>query len=388
MTRTSILIVDDEPALVDGLTEFLEDEGFSVHQALEGRAGLGLFKSLRPEMVLTDLKMPGLPGMNLIGEIRKIDKNVPIIVITGYGTMDAAIDAIRLDVFDFITKPIDLDYLKVKLDDARASMQASQDVQKSMVGLQEQLALVQMEWKEQMAKLSEVEPLIQTGRLLAAVLHNLNNPLTYIMGQSQLLYNLHPEMENLKLIQDQALRMRKIIGTIAKRVRASQKRDHEWLQLNELVREELYFLESHPYLKQDLEKEWHLEESLPEIRGVPIDFCQIFGNLLRNAIEAMHGMPVKKITVRSWHDGDGIHLSIEDTGHGIPEHLMSRVFQPFFSTKTSDIGLVGGFGMGIGLYHCRELIQQYGGWIEVKSQPNVGSVFTLHLPSSAAGMTH
>ena len=209
MTRTSILIVDDEPALVDGLTEFLEDEGFSVHQALEGRAGLGLFRSLRPEMVLTDLKMPGLPGMSLIGEIRKIDKNVPIIVITGYGTMDAAIDAIRLDVFDFITKPIDLDYLKVKLDDARVSMKASQDVQKNMLGLQEQLALVQMEWKEQMSKLSEVEPLIQTGRLLAAVLHNLNNPLTYIMGQSQLLYNLHPEMENLKLIQDQALRMRK-----------------------------------------------------------------------------------------------------------------------------------------------------------------------------------
>ncbi len=388
MTRTSILIVDDEPALVDGLTEFLEDEGFSVHQALEGRAGLGLFRSLRPEMVLTDLKMPGLPGMSLIGEIRKIDKNVPIIVITGYGTMDAAIDAIRLDVFDFITKPIDLDYLKVKLDDARVSMKASQDVQKNMLGLQEQLALVQMEWKEQMSKLSEVEPLIQTGRLLAAVLHNLNNPLTYIMGQSQLLYNLHPEMENLKLIQDQALRMRKIIGTIAKRVRVSQKREQEWLQLNELVQEELYFLESHPYLKHDVEKEWQLDMELPPVRGIAIDFCQVFGNLLRNAIEAMHGMSVKRITLRSWHNADGIHVSIADTGHGIPEPLMARIFQPFFSTKTFDVGMAGGFGMGIGLYHCRELIQQYGGWIEVTSQPNVGSEFTVHLPATEANLTH
>lgn len=388
MTRTSILIVDDEPALVDGLTEFLEDEGFSVHQALEGRSGLGLFKSVRPEMVLTDLKMPGLLGLNLIGEIRKIDKNVPIIVITGYGTMDAAIDAIRMDVFDFITKPIDLDYLKIKLDDARVAMRASQEVQKSMTGLQEQLALVQMEWKEQMAKLSDVEPLIQTGRLLAAVLHNLNNPLTYIMGQSELLYNLHPEMENLKMIQDQAVRMRKIIGTIAKRVRVSQKRDQEWLQLNDLIREELYFLESHPYCKQDVEKEWLLDPKLPLVRAVAIDFCQVFGNLLRNAVEAMQNKSVKKLTIRSWDDSDGIHISIQDTGHGIPEHLMPRIFQPFFSTKTFDIGLAGGFGMGIGLYHCRELILQYGGAIEVKSQPNVGSVFTVHLPAMMANSTH
>lgn len=382
MNPTSILIVDDEPSLVDGLTEFLEDEGFSVHQALEGRSGLSLFVSVRPEMVLTDLKMPGLPGLSLIEEIRKIDKNVPIIVITGYGSMDAAIDAIRMDVFDFITKPIDLDYLKSKLDDARASMRTSREVQKSMETLQEQLALVQVEWKEQLAKLSEVEPLLQTGRLLAAVLHNLNNPLTYIMGQSQLLYALHPEMENLKQIQDQAVRMRKIIGTIAKRVRVSQKRDQEWLQLNELIQEELYFLESHPYVREDVEKEWQLEVNLPLVHGIAIDFCQVFGNLLRNALEAMHNKSFKRLTIRSWHDPDGVHVSIQDTGHGIPEPLLRRIFQPFFSTKTFDPGLSGGFGMGIGLYHCREIVMQYGGWIEVQSQPNVGSVFTVHLPAA------
>ncbi len=388
MTRTSILIVDDEVALVDGLTEFLEDEGFSVYQAHEGRTGLGLFKSLRPEMVLTDLKMPGLTGLSLIREIRQIDKHVPIIVITGYGTMEAAIDAIRLDVFDFINKPIELEYLKTKLDAARASMAAAQEIQRNMAALQEQLALVQLEWREQLAKLTEVEPLIHTGRLLAAVLHNLNSPLTYIMGQSELLYTAHPELENLRLIQDQAVRMRQIIGTIAKRIRVSQQRDQEWLQLNHVIQEELYFLESHPHLKQDVEKEWGLDPGLPLVRGVAIDFCQVFGNLLRNAIEAMHNRTVKKITLRSWHDPEGIHVSIEDTGHGIPEQLMPRIFQPFFSTKTFDIGLPGGFGMGIGLYHCRELILQYGGWIEVSSQPNVGSVFTVHLPASLAAATH
>lgn len=388
MTRTSILIVDDEASLVDGWTEFLEDEGFFVYQALEGRAGLSLFKTVRPEVVLTDLKMPGLSGQTLISEIRKIDKQVPIIVVTGYGTMEAAVNAIRMDVFDFIPKPVDLDYLKVKLDAARASIVATQEIQRSMTALQEQLALVQLEWKEQLSKLTEVEPLIHTGRLLAAVLHNLNSPLTYIMGQSELLYSLHPEMENLKLIQDQAVRMKQIIGTIAKRVRVSQNRDQEWLQLNNLIQEEMCFLESHPHLKQDVEKEWDLEAGLPLIRGIAIDFCQVFGNLLRNAIEAMHNRSIKKITIRSWHDSDGIHISIEDTGYGIPESLMPRIFQPFFSTKTFDVGLPGGFGMGIGLYHCRELILQYGGWIEVSSQPNVGSVFTVHLPATLAATTH
>ncbi|GLI33187.1 sensor histidine kinase [Desulforhabdus amnigena] len=377
---TPILIIDDEPSVIEGLTEFLDDEGFEVHQALEGKSGLDVFRQVNPHLVMTDLRMSGMSGIELIGEIRKINAHTPIIVVTGYGTLESAIDAIRLDVFDFITKPIDLNSLKSTLDRARSSLQSAREVQNEMLDLRNQLQEFQEQWKEQLKKFSEVEPLIHTGRLVAGILHNLNNPLTYIMGQAELLQLTHPEVENLGSIKNQAVRMKRIMTTIMKRVKESQTRQSEWLQFNEILQEEVFFLESHPYFNADIKKDWQLAPDLPEFKGIAADFSQIFGNILRNAAEAMKDAPVKEVLLKTWHDSSGIHLIIQDTGPGIPKPLQEKVFQPFFSTKSTSMGAVGSMGMGIGLYHCKELIRQYGGWIELESEPGQGARFIIHLP--------
>ena len=163
MTNTPILIVDDEPGVLEGLKDFLEDEGYEVHEALEANEGLEVFRSVRPDMVLTDLRMPGMTGIELIGEIRKLDRETPIVVVTGYGTLESAIDAIKLDVFDFITKPIDLDSLKGTLERAKATLTRVDQVEREVASLREQLDLFQSQWKEQLSRFSEVEPLIHTG---------------------------------------------------------------------------------------------------------------------------------------------------------------------------------------------------------------------------------
>lgn len=380
MDQTPILIIDDEPSVLEALRLFLEDEGYAVHEALEGETGLELFRVVRPEVVVTDLRMPGMPGKDVISEIRRLNDSIPIIVITGYGTLDDAIDAIRSEVHDFITKPIDLDHLKSTLDKARSGAQTEQEVHKGMEALRRQVDLLQMEWKEQVSRFVEVEPLVQTGRLLAAILHNLNSPLTYIMGQAELLQSAHPEVRNLEVIREQAVRMKRIMSTFIKRLRATQSRDLEALPLNEVLREEILFLESHPYLKARIDTTWELDTSLPLFTGVAADFSQVFGNILRNALEAMHGLLRKELRIHTWHDEEEIHISIHDNGPGIPEHLGARIFEPFFTTKTLDCGSSGSLGMGIGLYHCREIVHQYGGTIEVVSNPGQGTAFVIHLP--------
>lgn len=388
MVQTPILIIDDEPSVLESLRECLEDEGYEVHEAAEGEAGLRLFRSINPEVVVTDLRMPGMPGLDVINEIRKLNRTVPIIVITGYGTLDAAIEAIRSEVHDFITKPIDPDYLKDTLDKARAGVHAAHEIEKGVVSLREQVELLQMEWQGQLAKLVEVEPLVQSGRMLAAVLHNLNSPLTYIMGQAELLQAVHPEVENLEVIREQAVRMKQMMTAFIKRLRSSQTRDTVELQLNEILREEVLFLESHPYLKGPIDIVWELDLSMPSFTGIAVDFSQVFGNILRNALEAVRGRPSGRLAIHTWHDASSIHISIQDNGPGIPDCLKEKIFEPFFTTKSLELGSSGSLGMGIGLYHCREIVRQYGGTIEVVSNPEVGTAFVIHLPLISRHTTH
>lgn len=383
MVATPVLIIDDEPSLRDGLKEFLDDEGYDVHLAANGNEGLTVFQRLKPDLVVTDLRMPGISGMELIRHIKTAHRDTAVIVITGYGSMESAVDAIRLDVFDFITKPIDLDKLKETLDRAQDHLGAAQKVQEEIDSLRRRMLLLQNHFNDYKGKMSELEPLIHAGRLMAGILHNLNSPLTYIMGQAQLLQLLHPEVDNLKKIGEQAARMDEIISTILKKVKQSQNREKKWLKLNDILREEVSFLDSDFYFRHEVHKEWRLDPDLPAFEGVASDFAQVFSNLLRNAAEAMRGHAgeeKKKIIITSSHDKSGIYISVSDTGPGIPEYFYENLFQPFFSTKTKEVGISGSVGMGLGLYSCKQIIEQYGGTIELKSRQGRSAAFLIHLP--------
>jgi signal transduction histidine kinase len=379
---TPVLIIDDEPSVLEGLKEFLEDEGYSVHLASSGSEGLGIFSKVKPELVVTDLRMPGISGMDFIRQVKTINPDVAVIVITGYGTLATAVDAIRLNVFDFIGKPIDLEQFKATLDRARDSVAKSQKIHKELESLKEQLLLAQSHLSEYQEKVSEVESLALAGRLLAGILHNLNSPLTYIMGQTQILQMIHPEVENLEKIEEQAVRMGQIITTLLKRVKQSQVRQSEMLQLNQVLRDEALFLESHPYFRTEIRKEWRLANDLPLIQGIASDFSQVFGNIFRNAAEAMKNQPIRILTISSSYDEQEIRITIQDTGPGIPKSLQRSIFQPFFSTKVKEVGISGSVGMGLGLYSCQQMVHQYGGRIELVSRPGKGATFIIHLPKS------
>jgi DNA-binding NtrC family response regulator len=115
-----ILVIDDEEEICGFLKDLFTAEGYTVHTATEPEKGLELAQDLRPDVVLLDLKMPRMDGIEVLRRIKKIDEAIAVIIITGFGTMDSARAAIRLGAFDYITKPFDLSHVKALVKDALA----------------------------------------------------------------------------------------------------------------------------------------------------------------------------------------------------------------------------------------------------------------------------
>jgi len=383
MSPISVLVVDDEPSLLEGLQVFLEDEGYEVHLSSNGDNALKVFRKIYPEIVITDLRMPGLSGIEMIRGIKHLKQDTTIIVLTGFGSIEAAVESIRLDVFDFLNKPIDLDILKTTLNRARKSIEAIQQAESETNMLREQLALAKSHIQIQQKSLEKQEAQAAVERSMAGMLHNLNNALSYIMGQSQLFQLVHPEIDVFKKIDQQACRMAQIIWSFIRKTRGSENRPEDWLDLNTILDEGVKFLETHPTFHGYLETKWRLADKLPLFKGNAEDFAQTFENLLFNAAEAMNGQTVKKLVLETVYDDAEICISIQDNGPGIPRELHDRIFEPFFTTKTGKPGSSGNFGTGLGLYSCRQIIQEYGGTIEAFSEPGQGATFKIHLPRNS-----
>ncbi|MCE5333774.1 MAG: response regulator [Desulfobacteraceae bacterium] len=378
MLQTPVLIVDDEQSVLEGLEAFLEDEGYEVHLSASGRDAINKFMKVQPELVVMDLRMPGMPGIEVIRRIREINEDTAILIITGYGTLENVVEAVHLNVFDILRKPIDLEQLKAALDRARESMRQTRKAHSELHSMRRQLDVAGRYLEGYQKKVAELESLAFAGRLMAGILHNLNNPLHYISGETQLLQMIYPEIKNLDKIDKQVCRMAKIIRSVLRRLKSSQERCHELLDLNELLEEELVFLESHPFFRDELEKVRSLDADLPLFKGIASDFGQVFGNILCNAAEAMKGRGV--LTIRTGQNESEIVIAIQDTGPGIPIELQGRIFEPFFSTKEKEVGMSGGFGTGLGLYTCKQIVQDYGGSIEVISKHGLGATFVIYLP--------
>ncbi|MBU0507760.1 HAMP domain-containing histidine kinase, partial [bacterium] len=125
-----------------------------------------------------------------------------------------------------------------------------------------------------------------------------------------------------------------------------------------------------------------LDPDSPPIHGVFIDFSQVIGNLLRNAIDAMHEAEEKVLKVQSRHHNGRLVLRISDTGYGISDDAKKNLFKPFFTTKPKGKDAAPGepTGTGLGLSHSRSILARYGADINVESEVGKGATFTVTIP--------
>lgn len=241
--------------------------------------------------------------------------------------------------------------------------------------------------KETQAQLIQVEKMAAVGQLAAGVAHELNNPLGGILGYSQFalekidqkqLSEFTPEdtatfLQYLRDIEQQSKKCRSIIQSLLKFSRASRKEEFEPTDVTSVLEETLKFTK-HQVGKNKVRLVEELAESLPQINGHSGQLQQVFTNLILNAAQAMPNGGLLTVASRIGEDAKTVQISFTDTGVGISEKNLDKIFEPFFTSKKV------GEGTGLGLSVSYGLIKNHGGEIKVSSKMGQGTTFTVILP--------
>ncbi|HEY3296901.1 MAG TPA: ATP-binding protein [bacterium] len=224
--------------------------------------------------------------------------------------------------------------------------------------------------------------LAEFGTLSAGIAHNLNGPLTGILGFCDLIELTKPGQQEIAQIRSQAIAMRDIVANLLHKSRSERESQPQDLLIEDIIRTELRFLDANLFFKHDVKKIIELDPDSPTLYGVYIDFSQVIGNLLRNAIDAMFKSEQRVLAVRTQSTETHVIVTISDTGCGMSEDVRQKLFQPFFTTKPKSQDAKPGepTGTGLGLSSSRSILARYGAEIGVTSAPGEGSTFTVIFP--------
>ena len=227
------------------------------------------------------------------------------------------------------------------------------------------------------AAISQSEKLAAVGQLAAGLAHEINNPLTAIIANTQLLQrDIDPQddkRELVDLIAKAGYRAAQVVRNLLDLARKEQY-VFEPTDVNKTIRNALALL-NHEFMARSINLVFEPGENLPTITGSPDHLQGVWLNLLTNAMDALDNN-ANEIHVSSTFNGNEIRVIVSDNGKGIPPDRLNRIFEPFFTTKAP------GRGTGLGLSLCHRVIKQHGGHILVDSQINVGTKFTVILPVS------
>lgn len=368
-----VLLVDDEAAFRRNMVRLLTARGIHTLEAEDGEECLSRLETTTVDVVVLDVKMPGMNGLEVLSLIKEKFPGVEVIMLTGQATIQNGVEGIKSGAFDYLSKPVEVDHLAGKVLQAREKMQMSEARRR------------EAEFRAEMEKkMIAAERLAALGTLAAGVAHEINNPLS-VIKQSVKWLSLRirknqgsagpgrAEIENtLEHIETAVERARRITHQLLGSVRQVENNFVE-IDFERLIDDAAELVAG---AASDggvaLER-----KPAPGLKGVwsnPDKLRQVLMNLLLNAV---HATPEGgSVTVSTEHgDGDFI-FSVTDTGVGIPEENLQRIFEPFFTTKSP------GEGTGLGLYVTRSILDSLGGDITVESRVGKGTRFTVRLPKT------
>ncbi len=267
---------------------------------------------------------------------------------------------------------------------ARIQYQKQPALEGIVIDITEQVAYQKRE-KILELQLMSAHKMAAIGNLAAGIAHNLNNPIAVIQANAELLRYKNPEAKEPRRILEQTRRMIELINTIVMKGRREQQQLKEAIDLNRLIRKEIEFLNANLFFKHKVEKILQLNENLPNIHGQYSDFSQSLNNIVDNAIHAMLQSEKKQLTISTDFDDHYIYLKISDTGQGIKAQNISKIFDPFYTTKrppteadTQNDKLPSGSGLGLSM--VKMLLEPYGVRFDVQSTWGEGTTFTLIIP--------
>ena len=435
LIKARVLVVDDDPILRTHLKRLTSKFVSEVEVAADGAEGLARWHQWRPDVVVTDIFMPGMNGLEMSQAIKAEDSDAQIVVITADKESETLLHALSIGVERYITKPVDMHLLIDAISKCLRDRQQTEELRLTRhvaaltEALQEQLEerklveeALRREKSEQQTliqrleeahnQLLQSEKMASIGQLAAGVAHEINNPIGYVNSN---LGSLQKYVEALlrliaayeKYEADLSQEHAESLQTLKNEIDLAYLRE----DINELMTESLGGLQRVKRIVQDLKDFSHVSDSeiqwanvesglestlnvvwnelkykaevikdygnIPEIECIPSQLNQVFMNLLVNAAQAI---PERgEITVRTRRVDDRVCIEISDTGTGIPQELMNRIFDPFFTTKPV------GTGTGLGLSIAHGIIRKHKGRIDVRSEPGKGTSFQVYLPIRQSG---
>lgn len=379
----TILTIEDDRLVRRGITSYLEGLGYLVLQARDGAEGLEIFRRAHPDLVLTDLRLPKLDGMEVLSAIQEKSPDTPVIIVSGMGTLEDAIKALKLGAQDYVTKPItDMALLKHAADRAlerAALVRENRQYQSFLEG----------EVQKKNAELQQAQKLEAIGTLASGIAHDFNNILAAIMGFTELALLETTEssktIDYLHQVQKASHRAKDLIFQILTFSRKTDTKRYPVLAAG-IVKEALKFTQA--TLPTTAQIKQHINAQEIKILADPNEIHQIITNLCTNAF---HALPDEQGTIIVTLDefcitadelekhpllagGNYLQLTVSDDGCGMDLEIQNTIFDPFFTTKEK------GQGTGLGLSVVHGIVTDCGGTIRVRSEPGKGSTFSLLFP--------
>ncbi len=361
--RETIVVIDDDYAIRLSCQKILSKIGLRTETFEDGAQGLEGVARLKPGLVVVDLKMPGISGMEVIARVHEIDPEIVVVVVTGYATIDTAVAAMKCGAYDFLPKPFSPDELRLIVNR----------------GLERRNLAIE-------SRRCEVERALLKRRFVTFVSHQLQTPLVAIHQYLSVLKNIDDT-------EEAAAKRQQWFDRCLKRTDEMQTIIKDWLTLARIEGESFTRQRVKVDLKQvitDILKTYEemaaatsvsLETNMPAddclVRGDRNCLSVLFDNLIVNAIK--YNQPEGTVSVSAQPVEGEVEVAVSDTGVGIPEKYRQLLFDEFF--RIEDEGTKKTAGTGLGLAICRRIVSEMGGSIGVESQVNVGSTFRVRLPA-------
>jgi CheY-like chemotaxis protein len=366
MPASKILVVDDQPINVQLLKRKLEREGMQVAAAYSGQEALDLVRQDKPDLILLDVMMPEMDGIQVCQRLQADEdtRSIPIIFVTARSSKEGKLEGLGVGAVDYITKPIDLDETLAR------------------VQTQLRFAAINREIIDLQRRLTEARRAATIGAVTQGIAHNLNNLLGVVIGYLDLIKTYHdkPELvkKNVQSVEDAVNRIVSIVRQLSSLVVKTRlpvtKVSLQHLLEGGLQRYATEYKITQPVTLTnplgDLAIETHIEV-----------FEEVLSKILINAWEAYadeippekRSLTISTELVDRNEDGQFVRMKVEDQGRGIDPEIRDQMFEPFISTKHT-------VGVGMGLTVARHAMRNMGGDVTVEDRPGGGTVAVLLHP--------
>lgn len=367
----SILVVDDEEHVLGAISDFFASRGFSVSTALNGRQALALVSCSSFSVMICDLRLPDINGVQLLEKVLEVDPDVVFVMMTGFASVQSAVNALKKGAYDYVVKPFSMF-----------------DLEKTVrLGLEhKRLARENLELSHLMRKLLELDQI--KSNIISTVSHEFRTPLTSLKGYLTMLLQgtdnkprgnaekiwLKAMIENVNRLETLVLNLLLMTESSSGGICLVEDNTRIVDLINEcIVRVQPLTRSKNIEVIFDFQKEIVIRADGEKL-GLALT------NLLENAVKFNLEDGKVDVSLREKPDSEGIEIVIRDTGIGIPENKIQSLFESFTQDDMTHTRKFSGAGLGLPV--AKAIIEAHGGRIDLSSDPGMGSEIRVWLPKS------